>query len=219
MNKKISVLTLIVLVFNILTSVVCVQGANYFCGYEYEYSYSGVSGTIRTRDHDTPSGEFGCEWIMIVLSYANGYYIQCGYTEQDECPDTRNWFIELRDVDNTDPVDFSIYTPSAPVVGTTYFYQIDSPSGGWNLICKEGATTKWSTTKSSNPSTYSGLQAMCETTDTDVTIDGSRFRYLSYYTTAGGGDWRLWDDYNAAKDSPYTLTELDDYEFNADGGG
>lgn len=219
--NKIGLLGLSALVVISLTSVLNVLGTNLFCGYDFPYSsYPGVSGYIKTVDHDTPSGEIGCEWVMIVLSYGNGYYIQIGYTEEDAAdPYPRAWFIAHRDADTGGNEVLNIVRGVYPSTGGSWFYQIDSPSGGWNLICKSGTETIWSTVKSTNPTSPVGLQAMCESTTSDVVIDGSEFRYLSYYTTAGGGDWNLWNDHYYAEHSPYTLTQTNDYTFDADGGG
>ena len=191
--------------------------AKYYAGYQYNTGAGpGVSGTIKTRNHNPPANHFGCEWVCIVLSKANSYYIQVGYSDGDG-PNGRNWFWEKRDVEYHDPCLIGWIVGTYPSVGTTYYYEIDNPEDGWDITVKKGSTTKWTYEVDTNPTTVADLQAMCETTSTAVTIDGSEFRYLSYYTEAGGGDWRLWDndDYEVAEDTGYEVTEINNYSFDA----
>jgi len=88
-----------------------------FEGYEWE-APMGVAGDIYTISLYVPLGEFVAEWVCIILDYSPLYWIQVGYTKEDN---TIYFYAEKRDSEGWTYIPLS----GTPKAGATYTYMIE----------------------------------------------------------------------------------------------
>lgn len=189
-----------------------VLAAHKYAGYYYYGTAGsppqGVSAVIYTIDKlfPTPGEHFYCQWVTIVLSYSNGYWVQVGYNKGFDSP-SLTWYTEIYDSGGYE-LDWQneTYNPSS---GNTYHYYIYS-SDDFTM----GVSGKFSVTNETSPTSYVDFQAMCETTDISIDIDGTDFDEISYKQ---GEDWDFWTRHVVKEDWPYDVTEWEDYDFDAEG--
>jgi len=184
----------------------------YYAGYWYgDDAYArGTSGSIYTINPSVPSNNFYCQWHSVVISYTYGYWVQLGYNK-NSTTNVNKIYIEV--LDSGTPARH-VYWYGTPSAGSTHNYLIWRNTGQSSWTCTEDSTNLRTVT----PSPYMpvDLQSMSEsTTDTGLSINGTHFSYLSFYT---GSDWWLWDVAYADPDPCYTMTYDQYYEFHASGG-
>lgn len=198
---------------NLLIPANAWPATRYYAGYYYgNDAYScGTSGEIYTINPSIPDNNFYCQWNTVVISYTYDYWVQLGYNK-NTTTNVNKVYIEV--LDSGSPTRH-VYWYGTPSSGSTHNYLIYRTSGQSSWTCTEDSTFL----KTVYPSPYSpvDLQSFSEsTTNTGLSIDGTHFSYISFYT---GSDWWLWDDYNPNASACYTLTQNSEYEFHASGGG
>ena len=199
-----------------VAGVSMVRGQRLYCGYAYYdppggSAPYGVKGTIKTIDKTVPEGYyFYCQSVTIIISYANGYWVQVGYYKGEVTDRTLKFYVERYDGTSY----YNRTWKGTPSSGNSYTYYIEPDSGSkdWKLA----AISQFTNYTNTNPDTSVDLQALVETTTDDINIDGTDYTYLSYKVQ---NDWRLWSTHEPSDDPPYSLTEESDYEFEASGGG
>lgn len=189
----------------------------YYAGYTYGAAKWGVKGRIKTISPDVPSEHFVAEWITVILDYNPLQWIQTGFLKKAWWIfSIKQFFIEKND----DNGHYSTAVNGGPDTDTRYDYLIvhamEYDQSKWNLEIKEGTTVKYSGHLHLDPYAPINLQAMIETTKTNIEIDGSHFQYLRYFT---GRTWPYWNGYSVTESSPYEVDEISAYEFEASGGG
>ncbi|HUS77990.1 MAG TPA: hypothetical protein VM050_04945 [Patescibacteria group bacterium] len=173
--------------------------------------YYGVKAYVNTIDQTVPSGSnFYCEWVTIILSYANGYWIQCGYNKGYDSPTSGAlyWYVELMDSTTEDPEINWWYQPTANNY-YTYFVEEDS-TYDW----KAGVFGQFIDYLDSDPFWSVDLQTFVEATTDDIVINGTDFQYLEY---KGNHDWNLWDQHVSGSNSSvwWIVDASEHYEWEA----
>ncbi len=142
----------------------------------------------------------------IFASYYTGYY----YYGDAGSPPANGVRATIYTI-NKDVYDsngYNIYWHGQPTGGSTYNYYINRSTGSstWTL----GVDSQFS--RNITPSPYSPVdyQAFCETTTSDIDIDGTHFTSLQ---TKSGNDWNSWNTHLGRSDIPYTITQTSDTEF------
>lgn len=87
----------------------------------------------------------------------------------------------------------------------------------WRFYIRDSSgNTLYTTDVSANPYSPKDLQAAAETSDSHIRLDGTHFKYISYYY---GRSWPLWNMHVNFTTGPYRLTQVSNSEFYASGGG
>ena len=213
-----SILIILYLFFTL--SYVYPQLFRYFAGYFYygEDGWpppGGTAGYIKTIDKFVYPNSFYCQWISVVLSYKDNYWIEIGYYKGYETDNELTFFLERSDSTTGGVPVTTFYYDVRPNPGKYYFYYIskDIYTGTWTAGIY--GIVEWRFTP--NPNIARDYTAFSETTTPEINIDRTHFKYLEYKMS--NGDWRYWDTHDKHEDDPYGVYEISDYEFEAGGGG
>lgn len=202
----------------LITSSVRASPSRYYAGY-YHYNYENpyaevaVQARIYTIDPNVSGTNFVAEWDTIILSYNPLYWTQLGYSKGSDTDYELDYYREKMDV-NGHTLD---WLPDAPSPGTYHSYTVHWTGSGYvpdtqyNFYIDGVNQGEYHV----NPYEPRDHQAFVETTTTQIEIDGSHFKALYVFT----GRWPYWDTHVKWDDNPYTVTEVSDHEFYADGGG
>lgn len=211
---SITAVIIIVLILTISAHQALAQ-TRYYAGYFLLYGYYGVSGKIYTIDPDVPSGEIFAQWVTILIDSQKYYWVQVGYTKMYYTNYELKFYIEVND-----SLGHRLWFFDAPVPGVTYTYTITAGTNNghpvWYVTIKEGSSEVLNTWVYGDPVSSDYLEALSETSTTSISIDGTHFSNLAYWTGRG---FPLWFTHLPYYDSPYRLNEISDYEFTARGGG
>lgn len=208
------------LILSILAVPVNAQPNNrWYAGYRY-FGYSGyapwgVSGDILTVDiNNIPYGDFGAEWITIILQYyPDLYWIQVGYIKR-----WVYWWTQIDYyVEKNDSSGHWIKFYSGPTVGTVHEYMIihsaKTDPHYWDVIIDPGVNPTLEKELYVDPYSPKDLQAFIEITDPSISVPNSHFYNLCYFE---GRSWPLWDRHNPLVDSPpFYLDGVSHHEFYA----
>lgn len=187
----------------------------YFYGKEVPYA-SGVSGKIYTINPEVPGTNYFAQWVTVMLSLRDRYWIQIGYAKDlAHTGLTLLFYIEI--LDAWGHRWHWISTPK-PQEGIVYKYTIVPAysNNEWKCTIEREGNNIFEALKETNPFDCVDLEAFSETGIGEINIDGTHFSELSYFTGRG---FPLWDHHVPHADSPYYLEEIADYEFYAYGGG
>ena len=182
--------------------------------------YSGVSERIFTINPTISGQNFIAEWGSIVLKYfPYRYWLQIGYTKGWDTNFQLKYFWEIQDVYYYRKGFFGAPNPStvhAYLIAHPYDYGESIYEEEWRFYV-DGATVMVDLVE---PHVARDQQAKVETTSSSMVIDGSHFQRLSYLTNDHYWHWVFWETHLPYCDHPpYSLTQTEDYEFYANGGG
>jgi len=190
----------------ILASVVGVE--RWYAGYYLNNDEWGVSARIKTIDPSV-HGSMLCEWVCVILSYYPLNWVQVGYAKRP-WPIGRDYYVEKNDTIGYDRDFFG-----TPAADSWHTYNITPGAyGEWMCHIDGDEEADWTT----DPEEPVDLQALVESFDTDIEIDGTDFRDISYFNT-GNDHWYLWYQCTEVEDDPYYVVYVYDYWFLAWGGG
>jgi hypothetical protein len=220
---------LIYLLFVNILSLADAQTQRWYAGYYYAgreiMAPWGVSGKIYTINPQVPALTTMFQWVTVVLSYVNDYWLQVGYDKTNslfhptyityywECVSQRGSYTHRHFSGNPGPAAGSWHSYTIVYAQSSQFPE------RWILRVDFGTPQ---TTCDVNPYYPADLQAFVETTDPRIRIDGSHFKDLSRYT---GRSWPYWDRHVVRVDNPYSLYRIwradcgYNCEFTAAGGG
>jgi len=217
--KRTLILALFCLSFMGVIDVVHGGYAGYYLyGYETQGD-EGVTGEIYTINPTVTGYNFICEWVSIQLSYAYHFWLQVGYVKGPETSYNLRYYYEYVDMSSNQ----KIYGDS-PISGSWHKYYVLHPIAygasedpeEWRFYVD---TTLFGICRVS-PHEAVDEEAFVETTTSSIIINGSHFRKLSTLIVSKYCIWILWGTHDPYVDSPpYSLIEVSDYEFYANGGG
>lgn len=197
------------------------QPLRYYAGYMIYGPNSngapwGIGAQIHTINPTVPYNDIMFEWVTVILSYTNNWWLQVGYHKEPSSFSGLRFYYEVV----TDSVITHYHYPTGPSTNARYSYQIVHRSGNiWNLLVRNSnANTIYDTRVSIGSGSYSpqDLQAFAETTTSVIRLDGTHFRCISYYD---GRSFPLWNTHVYFFTPPYALTQVFHSEFYASGGG
>jgi len=230
-KKNISVLKYLIILFALysifltpITSVRAVSPTRYRTGYWGTNNPDGFRGNLLTIDSPMDWNEFLAEWGTVIISYTQFYWVQLGFCQ--------HWYFLFYPWFGWPTMDFYLERQDAyyhwrsyfilkPIIGHTYTYELYYKMMGdpyaWHFKVSEGQNTIWFGDTSTSPSTRIDLQAMVETSKTNIDIDGSHFTSLKYYNNL----WYSWSGHitNNYDYPPYYTESISHREFYAWGGG
>jgi hypothetical protein len=225
----VSALLIYFLLFVNIPSLVEAQTQRWYAGYFYAGTPIsapwGVSGKIYTINPQVPALTTMFQWVTVVLSYVNDYWLQVGYDKTNslfhptyityywECVSQRGSYTHQHFSGNPGPTAGSWHSYTIVYAQSSQFPE------RWILRVDFGTPQ---TTCDVYPYNPEDLQAFVETTYSRIRIDGSHFKDLSRYT---GHGWPYWDRHVVRVDNPYSLYRIwradcgYNCEFTAAGGG
>jgi hypothetical protein len=184
-----------------------------FCGNACS-TFTGVLGDIYVINPTVASGSHLGQYGNIYFSYSPLYWVQVGYAKGSSPPPAGNlasdtFYCEY----NNGAEHFNTFTQPTP--GQTVVVELEY-QGSDNWLC-EGATPQFSYTETTTFSGGVDISAFSEMTNTCISIGGTHFSFLQLFKP-GFKDWEVWNQHASHVDSPYSLTQVSNYEFTASGG-
>jgi hypothetical protein len=156
----------------------------------------GVSVVIEAISPSITGDEVFYQWPCAMLSYSYNYWVQVGYGKSSATSYSLKWYREKWDEAGHSGIQ---WIAAGPTSGNTNHYYLERSGSTW--YC--GVTNIFERSYSLSPYTPVDLQAMSETNDTSISIDGSDFDEISY---KNGNDWNFWDRHEALT-THYSITE------------
>jgi hypothetical protein len=228
-SRKLSVTCLCVLIaVSCLLGIEQVHAWTGYAGYrlygEETYAGEGTRAQIYAINPWKPPMQQFREYVTVVLSYYNGYWLQFGYSRG--IPGDEYYLRYYYEIVDTYPICRWYYDyDRGPSPGSSHVYYMVHPYGygeesypEWWLLYVDD-THMYSV--SVEPYIAVDLHAPAESTDGAIVFNGTHFSGLKHFVDYRQyWRWMLWPEHEAIVTSPpYSIVEVSDYEFYANGGG